>query len=165
MSRALAGIEDQTIRFVIDDGAVVVAVKDNAHAILWDVGWIVDYGDRDAVENDRPRPVCEIKTEFSAGCFQRFAFEIVVAEDATQWCAQSGEGMQGLCLGDVACVDRVFEFAAIEYLDNAFDVCEMVVGVADDADAHPLRPPRRFFEIRPFPGRESRRRCPGRSHE
>ena len=47
-----------------------------------------------------------------------------------------GEHIEGLGLGDVPRVDHPVDSRCIEQLDDAADVAQVVVGVADDADSH-----------------------------
>jgi hypothetical protein len=70
------------------------------------------------------------------GGLERFALLVVVAEHAVHGHAAGGEHLQGLRLGDVAGVDHPLDAGIVEQLDDAGDVAHVVVGVADDADAH-----------------------------
>ena len=61
---------------------------------------------------------------------------IVVAEHSGERRLKLGEGAQGLGLSDVSRMDDPLDACLREQLDDASHVREVIVRVADDADAH-----------------------------
>ena len=83
------------------------------------------------------RWVGQLHAELGGRLLERFALAVVVvAEHAGERRLKLGEGAQGLCLSDVSRVDDSLDACLREELDDAPHVREVVVRVADDADAH-----------------------------
>ena len=101
-----------------------------------EIARIVHDDDAAFVPDQFQRRIDETESAFGDGRFQRFAFLIVVAEHAPQRRFEAGERVDRFRLSDVAGVDHALDARGIEQLDDAPDVLEIVVGVADDADAH-----------------------------
>ena len=69
--------------------------------------------------------------------FQRGALaRVVVAEDAEERSVETREHLERLRLRDVAGVDHALDTGAIQQLDDARHVRQVIVRVGDDADAH-----------------------------
>jgi hypothetical protein len=61
---------------------------------------------------------------------------IVVPEYAYELCVESRESFKDTGLSDVAGMDDPFDARVCKELDDFVHVAELVVSVADDADAH-----------------------------
>ena len=82
------------------------------------------------------RRVLKVEAERGDGPLQGLAFLVVVAENAVEGRGQAAKHLQRLGLGDVASVEHGVHTGLVHQLDDAPAVLEVVVGVADDADAH-----------------------------
>ena len=67
---------------------------------------------------------------------QALAFLVVVAKHAGDGRLEFGQHVEGFCLGDIARVNHPLDARRVEQLNDAAHVLQVVVGVADDTDAH-----------------------------
>ena len=92
---------------------------------------------------------------------QGISFLIVVAKDTVQLAIQTCEFFECFSSSDVACVDDSVHLIAIEKRDDLFDVFEIVVGVAYDADFHT----REKAKVRIAGGTQNQPICTHRGYE
>jgi len=88
------------------------------------------------------RRVDEVKSMPSHRRFERIPLKVVVAIDAKERCLKAAERIKRLCLGDVACMNDAIDTRIVEEINDAPDILQVVMRVADDTDAQmsaPLR--------------------------
>jgi len=139
---AFAGIEDQPGARALEPVVVRVAVQREVvfvaqHAVQ--VARVVHDDDAPAVPVKLERRFDELEAARFDRRHERFAFSIVVAEHTPQRCREVRERVNSLRLSDVAGVDDAIDASGVEELDDPRDVPQVVVRVADDADAHDAR--------------------------
>jgi hypothetical protein len=138
MASALARIEDQTTVRPLDGPPVRVAVEDDVREVAcFEITGIVNHDDASIRPKELERRVGEHDPEAFPGGLERGALaRVVVSEDRMKRGLEAREHLERLWLGNVASVDDALDAGRVQELHHAGDVREVVVGIADDADAH-----------------------------
>ena len=97
---------------------------------------VVHHGDAPAMPVQFQRRVGKLEAVGGNGPIQALALQVIVAENAVQGRFEVGEDVQGLGLGDVAGVNDALDAGSVEQFNDPGNVLQVVVGVADDANAH-----------------------------
>jgi hypothetical protein len=134
---AFTGIKSQGTRASLDDLTVDMSVQG-------DIGSILHPLKLQRVVNDQDIAICPHKAQ--GRFYERHAETlgdrdesrnlVVVSEYAGQRHVQPREHFKRLGLRDIAGVDDVFDAGSVEQLNDSADIPEVVVRVANDADAH-----------------------------
>jgi hypothetical protein len=150
-ARAFARIEDQRIAVLFVPMAMGMTVQhevDLGHERGRGLLRIVDDENSPTGPLERTRRRSEIHSE-SAGFFlETSPFPIVVvAEDATHRNVEPGELFEHCGSRDVTGMDDTIDAGLAKEVHDSLHVACSIVGVADDANAHPTILPRRSFPL------------------
>ena len=134
-------IEHQESPIFLDSAPVVVAVKNDVMALEMslDIERIVDDENPSAAPLERERGLLKEHSQIARGRTEGFAL-VVVPENTDHRHGQARKRPERLRLGDVAGVHHPIDSRIVEEVDDAGDVLEAVVRVADDSDSQVSAP-------------------------